>query len=433
MDRGTQIAAVESQDISPPVKDASRRVAVRLRNLVKKYQLGSDLDLSLKSKVLARVKGRKPDILNVLNGLDLDLYGGEAVGICGANGAGKSTLLKIIAGIIPPTSGEVHVEGRVASLLELGAGFHPEMTGEENVVLNGVLLGISERQLKQKMTAIFRTAGLERFRSTPIKHYSSGMVQRLAFSIAGNLDPDIMILDEIFAVGDIVFQRVARELFYRFKALNKTIILVSHDLSILEKFCDRVIMIADGKVLLDGPPKMVTHQYAILYWQASQQIGDPEHEKYVLVNRMGDQRMRIVGVELLGEGGKTETIFRQFSPLRVRIHMQSHDEDLSYPAISVKVQNNWGEDICTALYIPPEDRVEPAPVEIQYELLFDELLLGPGHYSLNVTIQTRGGWVLDSRTFAESFIVIPRKEKEQYDVFIGGVFSHPTHWETGLE
>ncbi len=423
---------MESQEISPQTVEPSRKVAVRLRNLVKRYELGSDLDLSLKSMVLAKLKGRKRDILNVLNGIDLELYGGEAVGICGANGAGKSTLLKIISGIIPPTSGEIFVEGRVASLLELGAGFHPEMTGEENVLLNGVLLGISEKDLKQKMTTIFRTAGLERFKTTPVKHYSSGMVQRLAFSIATNLDPDIMILDEIFAVGDIVFQTVAWELFYRFKVQNKTIILVSHDLSVLEKFCDRVIMIADGKILLDGPPKMVTHQYALLHWQSNQQIGSVERERFYLSNRMGDQRMRIVQVDLFGEGEESQSVLRQFSPLDVRVQMESHDADLGYPSISVEVKDSWGEGICSSVYIPPENRTEPCPDEVSYTLHFDELLLTPGHYSLHITIRTRGGWVLDSRVFGESFIVIPRKEMERYDIIIGGKFTHPSHWVTGI-
>ncbi|MCA9432178.1 MAG: ABC transporter ATP-binding protein [Candidatus Omnitrophica bacterium] len=423
---------MDSQAIDSSTYHPERKRAVRIRNLVKRYVLGGGIDLSLKSKVMAKLKGQKPDILTVLNGLDLDLYGGEAVGICGANGAGKSTLLKIIAGIIPPTSGEVEVEGRVASLLELGAGFHPEMTGEENVLLNGVLLGISEKDLRKKMSGVFRAAGLERFRSTPVKHYSSGMVQRLAFSIASNLDPDIMILDEIFAVGDIVFQRVASEFFYRFKALNKTIVLVSHDLSILERFCDRVIMIADGRVLLDGPSKMVTHQYAILYWQSNEQIGTPEEERYFLTNRGGDQRMRLAQLELLNEKGEKGTIVRQGSAMTIRVAMESHDEDLSHPVVSVRIQDDWGEVISSLIYVPPDERTESCPESFHYDLVFDELLLNPGHYSLQVTLQTRGGWILDSHTFAESFIVLPREESEEYEVYLGGVFSHPCHWVTGI-
>lgn len=417
------------QETAPLVPESDRKVAVRIRGLVKKYRLGSDLDLSLKSKVLGAIKRRKPDILRVLDGLDLDLYRGEAVGICGANGAGKSTLLKIIAGIVPPTSGEVTVEGKVASLLELGAGFHPEMTGEENVLLNGVLLGISERELKGKMAGIFRTARLERFRTTPVKHYSSGMVQRLAFSIAGNLDPDILILDEIFAVGDIVFQRVAWELFYRFKTLEKTIVLVSHDLSILERFCDRVIMISDGRVLLDGPPQLVTHQYAVLFWQSSGEVGAREKKKFYLTNRGGDQRMRITEVELLDEGGERATVFRQFSPMRVRIHIESHDRDLSFPALSAGVQNEWGETLCSAIHVPPDEDSAPAPESFQVDLAFDELLLAPGHYSIEATLRTRGGWLLDLRTYAESFIVIPKKGMEKYAAAVGGKFAHPARWD----
>ena len=376
--------------------------------------------------ILNKIKGKQPDILKVLDGLDLDIPRGQAVGICGANGTGKSTLLKIIAGIVPPTAGTVEVEGRVASLLELGAGFHPEMTGEENVLLNGAILGIAERLLKHKMAAIFRTAGLERFATTPIKHYSSGMVQRLGFSIASHLNPDILILDEIFAVGDMLFQHTAHQLFESFKASNKTIILVSHDLTLLEIFCDRVLILANGKILMDGPPKIVTHQYATLSWQHQFQCGVGE-TPYSVTNRFGDQRMRFAEVTLLDREGRDQRAFRQFDPMRIRLKIVSDDPDLGGPFLSVKFQDTWGEGICQSI-LPPPAYLGSAPAEYHVELVFDSLLLSPGFYSLELILRTRGGWMLDMWSYAESFHVIAKMEDQRADVITDGFFHHPNRW-----
>jgi ABC-type polysaccharide/polyol phosphate transport system ATPase subunit len=401
-------------------------LAVKIRGLVKHYYLGSDQERSLKSLVLRKIKGVEGDILHVFDGLDLDIPKGQALGICGANGAGKSTLLKLISGITYPTAGTLEVEGRVASLLELGAGFHPEMTGEENVLLNGVILGLPERDLKRKMRAIFQDAGLERFAGTPIKHYSTGMVQRLGFSIASHLDPDILILDEIFAVGDALFQHTAIDIFRRFKARHKTIILVSHDLSILENYCDRVVMISGGNILMDGPPKVVTHQYAALVWQHQYQIGTGG-TPFAVTNRVGDQRMRLESVRLLDSEGKEEHTFRQFSALSIRLALVSEDADLSYPAVSVKILDNWSRGVCQT-FLENQPRFDPAPPRFEIDLCFDRLLLAPGNYSMEVIVSTGRGLILDAWSFAESFSVIPCLEESLYNASRGVLFHHPARW-----
>jgi ABC-type polysaccharide/polyol phosphate transport system ATPase subunit len=410
---------------SLPLDTSQEEAVVRLRNLRKTYSLGTGVDTSLKSVVLDKFRGRKPDVLEVLDGIDLDIHRGQALGICGVNGAGKSTLLKIVAGIIPATSGTVEVRGRVASLLELGAGFHPEMSGEENVLLNGSILGIGEKQLRHKMASIFRTAGLERFAKTPIKHYSSGMVQRLGFAIASHLDPDVLILDEIFAVGDILFQHTAKELFERFKALKKTIILVSHDLGLLEKFCNRVLILANGKILMDGPPKIVTHQYAILSWQHQFQFGS-SRTPYLVSNRVGDQRMRILEVQVLDEKGEEARVIRQFSKARFRIRIASDDPDLGGPCISLRFQDRWSQGVCQSVLTPPSDR-GGAPKEFVVELVWDAVLLAPGYYSIELIVQTRGGWILDMWAYGESFHVISR-ESATGEVVTDGFFYHPGQW-----
>lgn len=404
----------------------SRTPAIRVTGLSKYCRLGDHQERSLKSVVLRLLKRRQVDILKILDNLNLEVPRGQALGICGPNGAGKSTLLKIIAGIIPATDGTVEVHGRVASLLELGAGFHPDMTGAENVLLNGVILGIRESELKQKMAAIFRTAGLERFADTPIKHYSSGMVQRLGFSIASHLDPDILILDEVFAVGDALFQHSAMELFERFKGLNKTVLLVSHDLSILERYCDRVVMLTNGHILLDGPAKMVTHQYASLCWQHAYQLGR-EGTPYAVVNRTGDQRMRLSGVRLLNQEGNEQRAFRQFESLLVELSLLCDDRDLMWPFVSVKILDEWGQGICQSLSPAPES-LDKAPPQFTLRLMIDQLLLSPGCYSLEIIVGTRGGIVLDTWNFAETFTIIPRQDHSSFVADRGVFFHHPSRW-----
>lgn len=401
-------------------------LAIRARGLSKRYYLGSDEERSLKSLFLRKVRGRHLDVLEVLRGIDLDVPKGQALGICGANGAGKSTLLKLIAGITHPSDGTLSVSGRVASLLELGAGFHPEMTGEENVLLNGVILGLPERDLNAKMEAIFSDAGLSRFAKTPIKHYSTGMVQRLGFSIASHLDPDILILDEIFAVGDALFRESAVDIFRRFKARRKTILLVSHDLSILENFCDRVVMLSDGGILMDGPPKVVTHQYAALVWQHQYQIG-VGGVPYAVTNRLGDQRMRLERVTLLDGDGDEARAFRQFSPMRIRFTIVSEDCDLSVPYISVKILNEWSVDVCQTI-LGSAEGFDPAPNRFEVELVLESLLLNPGNYHLEVIVAMGRGLIMDSWSYAESFSVIPSEVENRYSGAVAGIFFHPARW-----
>lgn len=410
----------------PSTPATSDESAIRIRGLVKEYDLGNDQDRSLKSLILHRLRGRGRDILRVLDGIDLEVPKGQALGVCGANGAGKSTLLKLIAGITEPTSGEIRVQGRVASLLELGAGFHPEMTGEENVLLNGVILGIPEKDLRKKMLAIFQDAGLSRFAQTPIKHYSTGMVQRLGFSIAGHLDPDILILDEIFAVGDALFQNSAIDIFRRFKAQRKTILLVSHDLGVLENYCDRVVLVSGGKILMDGPPGLVTHQYAALAWQHRYQIGS-ETAPYGLTNRLGDQRMRVKRVRILDAGGTEIRAVRQFDPLQIELDIANEDSDLSYPYIAVKVQDRWGMGLCQSLLLA-RDCFDPAPASFLKTLQMDRVLLAPGNYSLEVILGTGRGLIHDSWSHAETFSVVPPEKSSLYDESPGGLFAHPAAW-----
>jgi ABC-type polysaccharide/polyol phosphate transport system ATPase subunit len=189
-----------------------------------------------------------------VSGVSFDVRKGEIVGLIGRNGSGKSTLLKIIAGVYRPTSGKVVVNGTLAPLIELGAGMHPELTGRENILLNGLLMGYSKEVMRQRQDKIIEFADIGDFIDSPVKQYSSGMYMRLAFSVATEVDPDILVVDEILAVGDFTFQEKCFDRLRKFRALGKTIVFVTHSLSQIEDYCDRAILLEKGKLTLDGIP-----------------------------------------------------------------------------------------------------------------------------------------------------------------------------------
>ncbi len=207
------------------------------------------------------IKMLKHNKFCALKNLNLEIRESETVGIVGKNGAGKSTLLGLIAGVIKPSSGKVEVKGRVVGLLELSAGFHPDLTGYENIILNGILLGLTKREILQRVDDIINFAELGEFIFQPIRTYSSGMLARLGFSVAINIPSDILLIDEVLAVGDIKFQNKCYKKIEEIKKQKKTIVFVSHDLEAVEKICDRVILINFGEVIKDGNPKEVIEFY----------------------------------------------------------------------------------------------------------------------------------------------------------------------------
>jgi ABC-2 type transport system ATP-binding protein len=213
---------------------------------------------TLKEMIQAILKKRKTvERVHALKNINLTINKGETVGVIGRNGAGKSTLLKLIAGVSQPTVGKVQVNGRVVPLIELGAGFHPELTGRENIFLNGVILGLSENEIKEKINQIIEFSEIEKFIDTPVKFYSSGMYMRLAFSVSVFVNPDILLVDEILAVGDNQFQRKCLAKMEEFKKNGVTIVFVSHSLETIKQFCRRVIYLKTGKIVADGKSQQV--------------------------------------------------------------------------------------------------------------------------------------------------------------------------------
>ena len=235
--------------------------AVSIDGVWKNFRLYQEKNQHLKSTLLRGRRARYEEFW-ALKGIDFEIEHGESLGIIGSNGSGKSTLLKCLAGILTPDRGRVTADGRVVALLELGAGFHPELSGRENVYMNGAILGMSRGQIDRSFDDIVDFSGLEKFIDTPVKNYSSGMVVRLGFAVATNVDPEILVIDEVLAVGDASFQQRCYERIAGYRQEGRTIIFVSHGLAQVTQLCSRAVWIDKGELRMDGPAYEVTTEYS---------------------------------------------------------------------------------------------------------------------------------------------------------------------------
>ncbi len=237
--------------------------AVRIRDVTKSFRLSAHRARDLKTAVLHpfQGRGRRSEPFWALRGVSFDVPRGQSLGIIGANGSGKSTLLRILAGITPPTSGSVLIEGRVATLLELGAGFHGQISGRDNAVLNAVLLGLSLREARQRLDEIIAFAELEAFIDEPMRTYSAGMFLRLGFAVAVHVRPEVLLVDEVIAVGDADFQQKCFAHIDELRRRGVTILIVSHDLPAVERFTDRAVLMEKGAIEIDGAPAAVIARY----------------------------------------------------------------------------------------------------------------------------------------------------------------------------
>lgn len=263
-------------------------IAIRIDNVSKLYKL-YDKPMDRLKESLGFSKKKRYKEHYALSNVSFDVKKGETVGIIGTNGAGKSTILKIITGVLNPTSGNVQINGRISALLELGAGFNMEYTGIENIYLNGTMIGFSREEISQKLDDILAFADIGDFVNQPVKTYSSGMFVRLAFAVAINIEPEILIVDEALSVGDVFFQAKCYKKFEEFKEMGKTILFVSHDLSSISKYCDRVILLNKGEKLAEGGSKEMVDRYkkVLVGLDAVEEIGK-EDEKDLLADEQKD-------------------------------------------------------------------------------------------------------------------------------------------------
>jgi ABC-type polysaccharide/polyol phosphate transport system ATPase subunit len=325
--------------------------AVTVEGLSKRFRLYTDRRSSLKERVVRR-QSSSYDEFWALRDVSLQVPQGSTYGLIGHNGSGKSTLLKLMAGIHRPTSGSVTAAGRISALLELGAGFHPELSGRENILLNGSILGMSKRQIVDAMDAIVDFSGLEQFIDTPVKVYSSGMYVRLGFSIAVNLDPQILIIDEIVAVGDEEFQRRCFDHLYTLRRRGVTIVFVSHSLPLVQTLCDEVAWLDHGRLRTVGPAVSVVDDYLREVNSAERdrldadeasaaESGSVQSEQEAGTGRRGSGEAVVTRVQLLDDRERPVTAVDHGAPLVVRTHYRAA-EPLDSPVFGLAVLHESG-------------------------------------------------------------------------------------------
>ncbi|HET7567790.1 MAG TPA: ABC transporter ATP-binding protein [Gaiellaceae bacterium] len=288
---------------------------------------------TLKDLVVARGQVRGSDVW-ALRDVSFHVEPGSAVGLVGRNGSGKTTLLRLLSGIVKPTSGTVAVGGRVGSLLELGAGFHLDLTGRENVFLNGSIHGLKRTQIREKLDEIVAFAGLEEFVDLPVRTYSSGMYMRLGFAIAAHVEADVLLLDEVFAVGDEAFQRKCFGKIFEFKQAGGTIVFVSHDAVAVERLCDRAVLLKDGVVAFDGP----THQAIVEYRRQLAGERDPE-ERAAGLKEWGGEVARVERARLLGPDGDERLQLLAGEPFAIELQLAA-ERDVPPPRVAWELRDD---------------------------------------------------------------------------------------------
>jgi ABC-type polysaccharide/polyol phosphate transport system, ATPase component len=299
--------------------------AIVVTDVAKQFRLFKDRRTNLKEVFTQRRRRSRYDVFSALKGVSLEIPRGSTFGLIGHNGSGKSTLLKLIAGIHRPTSGTITAHGRISALLELGAGFHPELSGRDNIYLNGAILGMTRRQIDAAMDQIIEFSGIEEFIDTPVKVYSSGMYVRLGFSIAVNLDPEILVVDEIVAVGDEEFQRRCFEHLHELRSKGVTIIFVTHSMALVRQLCDKVAWLDHGVVRTVGPPGEVVDAYLAEVNAAESERLEGAHDSTGRViggDRSGTGQVRVSRVEFLDAAGESRQVGATGAPLTIRIHYQ---------------------------------------------------------------------------------------------------------------
>jgi ABC-2 type transport system ATP-binding protein len=378
---------------------SERPTVVSLQHVSKRFVIHKDKSLKERLVNAARSRQHKEDFW-ALRDVDLEIEAGTTVGLIGPNGSGKSTLLKTIGGILQPTSGTVRRRGRLAALLELGAGFHPDLTGRENVYLNASILGLSQAQTDKYFDAIVAFSGIERFIDTQVKFYSSGMYVRLAFAVAVHVDPDVLLVDEVLAVGDEPFQRKCLDQIRSFQKEGRTIILVTHALDQVVELCDRAVVLEAGHVMLDGKPSEAARRLRDDFEtvrQAEQEVAEraaPEQRKHA----------RVSAVRVLDADGE---IVRQTVPgvdLRLQVDVES-SSPLEDWVLGVGIDTPAGQSIYgtnTQLMGIPMDRLVGKGT---FEVRLRNVCLGPGQYQVHGALAEWDGPQIHRLTQAASFTV----------------------------
>ena len=410
--------------------------AIQLVNVSKVYRkYGKKHFATLKSALLQRSildELQPTDTFTALDNLSMAVPAGATLGLIGRNGSGKSTALKLVAGITKPTTGTVTVRGRISALIELGAGFHPEISGRENVFINGIMLGLSKREIERRFDEIVEFAELREFIDEPVKSYSSGMYMRLGFSVATHVDPDVLLVDEVLAVGDEGFTHKCLDKFADFKRRGKTVLLVTHQLNLVERFCDEAVWLDHGRKLGEGDPKRIVDayvadvateedKYLATADEKAQQVSDaaPHQESPAPADdptadmmkategRWGTRQVEITDVVLADASGEPSHVFQSGDPLRVRLNVRAA-EPVSDIVFGVAIFNTEGVCVYGTNTLIEEQVLTGIRGDATVTLEFASLDLVEGTYKVDVAAHRQDGAPYDYHRLLHTFRIKSR-------------------------
>jgi len=417
--------------------------AIELAGVTKVYRRYSGKQFAtLKSALLQRSIARdlRPsETFAALEGVSFAVPKGATFGVIGRNGSGKSTALKLVAGITKPTSGTVRVDGRISALIELGAGFHPEISGRENVFINGIMLGLTKREIQDRFDAIVDFAELRPFIDAPVKTYSSGMYMRLGFAVAIHVDPDVLLVDEVLAVGDEGFTHKCLDKFAEFRRRGKTILLVTHSLGLVETLCDEAVWLDGGRLRADGDPKRVVGAYLTAVEQGEEQlmatttakaveeagveVPAPEHPPDMFratEGRWGSREVEISAVSLLNGSGEASFVFHSGDPLEIHLKVHAHQpiDDFVFGIGLFSAEGVCCYGTNTDAEEMAGERLE-GDAEVRFAI--DRLDLVEGTYKLDVAIHKKDGFPYDYHRLLYTF----RVKSRTHEV---GIYRPPHRW-----
>jgi lipopolysaccharide transport system ATP-binding protein len=432
-------------------------IAIRVENLSKRYRLGQTVGYKTLRESLTNAfmtpfrrlrsvtrepsatssegqapsrelsKKHQPDYIWALRNVSFEVNRGEAVGVIGRNGSGKSTLLKILSRITSPTEGYAEIHGRAGSPLEVGTGFHPELTGQENIYLNGAILGLRKAEIERKFDEIVAFSEIGQFLDTPVKRYSSGMYVRLAFAVAAHLEPDILLVDEVLAVGDAAFQKkclgkmgdVARE--------GRTVLFVSHNMASVQQLCPRAILVIDGQVVEDGTAGKVISSYLSKesdFSTGSMDVSDPSLRR----NSLANSRFRWTRVTILNSAGKATAMLALGEPFEI-ILQGIADCDLSEVIAGFSIDSVLGTAIFNSFQIDNGMSGTLPKGYVRFRIRMDPNLLAPGLYDISLGASGEGviDWLPTTLQFRVSDV--GAEETNTWRSYHGGMIRYPCKWE----
>lgn len=409
---------------------------IDFEHVSKRYRTGTgrgslrDAVPNLLARITGGRDGRKDrdNVIWALKDVSLQIDRGETLGIIGRNGAGKTTVLKLLSKITHPTSGQIRVEGRTSALIELGAGFHPDLTGRENIYLNASILGLKRQEVDQRFDQIVEFAELAPFIDTPVKRYSSGMYARLGFSVAAHVDPDLLLVDEVLSVGDILFQQKCLNRIREFQAAGKSIVFVSHNLVSVQKTCSRVVWLERGEIAAQGDPQDVVNAYVHEQMQFRGKMSGSQAGEVPL--RYGTGGAAIERVRTLGGNEEEQNVFAPGESMSVEVTYRA-PRLISPVNLFLTIANDkgirlWGTDFRESGF----DRLKQIEGTGSLRCCLPSLSLRPGAYNLIVGIETDGE-VLDRQGMLAPFTVEPASGQGYLPPGRYGLFDVGAYWALG--